>query len=152
MRGLLTGYSFLCSFLLRVKCSVPIILIFMVCDSEFFSKDFSVLTDQELCFWLNISQPLTRLDRTSDEVADRVRLPKVQGCWARITFIYQYQTNGSQVDVLEKHTGKVFRVDCFPQSLRTRAIQMKIKILKIFCRGNRAATLVSCLSLILFTS
>ena len=30
--------SFLCSFLLRVKCSVPIILIFMVCDSEFFIK------------------------------------------------------------------------------------------------------------------
>ena len=36
--GLLTGYSFLCSFLLRIKCSVPIILIFMVCDSEFFIK------------------------------------------------------------------------------------------------------------------
>ena len=113
---------------------------------NFSSKDFSVRTDLELCFWLNISPPLTPLDRISGEVADRVRLRKVQGCWTRITFIYQYQTNGSQVDELEKHTGKVFRVDCFPQSLRTRAIQMKIKILRMFCRGNRAATLVSCLS------
>ena len=38
--GLLTGYSFLCSFLLQVKCSVPIVLIFMVCDSEFLIKRF----------------------------------------------------------------------------------------------------------------
>ena len=34
------GYSFLCSFLLRVKCSVPIILISMVCESEFLIKRF----------------------------------------------------------------------------------------------------------------
>ena len=68
---------------------------------QWISKDFSVRTDPELRFWLNISLPLTPLDRTSGYVADRVRLREVQGCWTRITFIYQYQTNGSQVDELE---------------------------------------------------
>ena len=34
------SYAFLCSFLLRVKCSVPLILICKVCESEFSIKRF----------------------------------------------------------------------------------------------------------------
>ena len=50
------------------------------------------------------------------------------------------------VPQFEPRVRKLFMLFSFSQSLRTRAIQIQIKILKMFCRGNRATMLVSCLS------
>ena len=116
-----------------------------------FNQKISAFVRIELPFRLNTSPPLTLLDRTSCYVTFT---PLVAYVCAKFkvarrelhSYIIPIPDKWKSSRWTGKHTGEFFRVDCLPQSLSTRAIQMKLKILKMFCRGNHAATLVSCLS------
>ena len=97
------------------------------------AKDFSVCADRASLSAEHIPTPHPlRQNLLLSHVypAGSVCLRKVQGCPTRITFIYQYQTSASQVDELENTLVSFFRVDCLPQSLRTRRSKWKSKFWK----------------------
>ena len=97
------------------------------------AKDFSVCADRASLSAEHIPTPHPlRQNLLLSHVypAGSVCLRKVQGCPTRITFIYQIPDKWKSSRWTGKHTGEFFRVDCPPQSLRTRRSKWKSKFWK----------------------